>query len=166
MIVVAIIGILAAVAIPAFMSYMKKSRSTEAMLQLNKMAKNDKANFVARAAYYLQPDGVEIATAPNPAAPCCTQDFGGQKKCDPATGNWTNSDWVKLDFQMDEAHYFQYTYTGGGNPTGVSGVGRNYRFTAVGDLDCDGTSITYTLDGDSIRGNPSNSISSPAANAD
>ena len=166
MIVVAIIGILAAVAIPAFMGYMKKSRSTEAMLQLNKMAKNDKANYVARAAYYLQPDGVEIATAPNPAASCCSQNFHGEKKCDPASGSWTTSDWVKLDFQIDEGHYFQYQYTGGGNPNGVSGVGRNYRFTAVGDLDCDGTSITYTLAGDSVGGNPSSTISQPSTDAD
>ena len=42
MIVVAIIGILAAVAIPAFMDYMKKSKKTEASLQLNKIAKNSK----------------------------------------------------------------------------------------------------------------------------
>ena len=42
MIVVAIIGILAAVAIPAFMDYMKKSKKTEAALQLNKIGKNNK----------------------------------------------------------------------------------------------------------------------------
>ena len=42
MIVVAIIGILAAVAIPAFMDYMKKSKKTEASLQLNKIMKNAK----------------------------------------------------------------------------------------------------------------------------
>src|SRR5690349_23283065 len=45
MIVVAIIGILAAVAIPAFMDYMKKSKKTEASLQLNKIAKNSKVLY-------------------------------------------------------------------------------------------------------------------------
>ena len=39
MIVVAIIGILAAVAIPAFMDYMKKGKKTEASLQLNDIGK-------------------------------------------------------------------------------------------------------------------------------
>ena len=51
MIVVAIIGILAAVAIPAFMDYMKKSKKTEASLQLNKIAKNSKAYFITNARF-------------------------------------------------------------------------------------------------------------------
>ena len=51
MIVVAIIGILAAVAIPAFMDYMKKSKSTEASLNLNKIGKNLKTYFDANQAF-------------------------------------------------------------------------------------------------------------------
>ena len=51
MIVVAIIGILAAVAIPAFMDYMKKSKKTEASLQLNKIGKNDKVFYVTNARF-------------------------------------------------------------------------------------------------------------------
>ena len=39
MIVVAIIGILAAVAIPAFLEYMKRSKTAEASLNLNKIGK-------------------------------------------------------------------------------------------------------------------------------
>ncbi len=45
MIVVAIIGILAAVAIPAFLDYMKRSRTTEASVQLNKIGKNAKRAY-------------------------------------------------------------------------------------------------------------------------
>src|SRR4051812_49832216 len=51
MIVVAIIGILAAVAIPAFMDYMKKSKSTEASLNLNKIGKNLKTYFDANQSF-------------------------------------------------------------------------------------------------------------------
>src|SRR5271154_338223 len=51
MIVVAIIGILAAVAIPAFMDYMKKSKHTEASLQLNKIGKNDKVYYSINSGY-------------------------------------------------------------------------------------------------------------------
>ena len=51
MIVVAIIGILAAVAIPAFMDYMKRSKKTEASLQLNKIGKNAKRAYSESSAY-------------------------------------------------------------------------------------------------------------------
>ena len=51
MIVVAIIGILAAVAIPAFMDYMKRSKKTEASLQLNKIGKNSKRAYMENSTY-------------------------------------------------------------------------------------------------------------------
>ena len=45
MVVVAIIGILAAIAIPSFMDYMKRSKKVEATLQLNKIGKAAKVAF-------------------------------------------------------------------------------------------------------------------------
>src|SRR5689334_25341119 len=51
MIVVAIIGILAAVAIPAFLEYMKKSRATEAGEQLNAIGKKQKIVFGERSQF-------------------------------------------------------------------------------------------------------------------
>jgi prepilin-type N-terminal cleavage/methylation domain-containing protein len=51
MIVVAVIGILAAVAIPAFMDYMKRSKKTEANLQLNKIGKNAKRAYSEASSY-------------------------------------------------------------------------------------------------------------------
>ena len=47
MIVVVIIGILAAVAIPMFMSHMTHAKSSEAMLQLNKLAVDAKTYYFA-----------------------------------------------------------------------------------------------------------------------
>src|SRR5262245_1101473 len=49
MIVVAIIGILAAIAIPAFMDYMNKGKKTEASLQLDQMEKKIKSYQVEKA---------------------------------------------------------------------------------------------------------------------
>src|SRR5215475_9936489 len=63
MIVVAIIGILAAVAIPAFMDYVKRSKKTEAALQLNKIAKNAKRTYGETSSY---PSG---NAGPTPAKP-------------------------------------------------------------------------------------------------
>jgi hypothetical protein len=37
---------------------------------------------------------------------------------------------------------------------------------AIGDLDCDGIEITYTLQGASVNGNPTATLSEPPTNAD
>ena len=70
MIVVAIIGILAAVAIPAFMDYMKRARTSEASLGLNKIGKNAKRAYGDNSSYSiisgpLRPTGVSATTG------CC-----------------------------------------------------------------------------------------------
>jgi type IV pilus assembly protein PilA len=153
MIVVAIIGILAAVAIPAFMDYMKKSKKTEASLQLNKIGKNAKAAYITAAAF------PTVSATATPATTCCAQNFNSQKKCAVAAGNWAVAGWQALDFQVDEPHLFQYTYTG------VSG-GATFAATAIGDLDCDSAMITYTMNGTSPSGNPAVSLTEPAPNSD
>ena len=153
MIVVAIIGILAAVAIPAFMDYMKKSKKTEASLQLNKIAKNSKAAYITAASY---PTATAALT---PGTTCCAQNFQGAKKCQPVAANWAVAGWQQLDFQIDEPHLFQYTYT-------PDATGSSFTATAVGDLDCDGTAITYGLFGTSSQGNPATSLTEPPPNTD
>lgn len=153
MIVVAIIGILAAVAIPAFMDYMKKGKSSEAELQLDKIEKNAKTAYVENASY------PTVTPALTPAQNCCTQNAGGKKKCAVAGGDWAVADWQALDFQLDEPFYFQYQYTG-------VAAGTSYTATAVGDLDCDTTTITYSLAGTVTSGNPSSALTKPAPNTD
>lgn len=151
MIVVAIIGILAAVAIPAFMDYMKKGKSSEAELQLAKIKTNAKAAYNTDSAY-------PAVTAPvTPTQTCCAQDAGGKKKCAVAAGDWATAPWQALDFQLDEPFYFQYQYTG---------TSTTYTANAIGDLDCDGTSITYALVGSVNGGNPSAALTKPAPNTD
>src|SRR5438876_3490038 len=67
MIVVAIIGILAAVAIPAFMDYIKRSKKTEASLQLNKIGKNAKRVYSELSSYVVGKTG----PTPTPAGKGC-----------------------------------------------------------------------------------------------
>src|SRR5437016_5546455 len=62
-----IVGILAAVAIPAFFDYTKKSKKTEASLQLNKIGRNAKA-------YYAENGKFPTGSAPlTPSETCCGQ---------------------------------------------------------------------------------------------
>ena len=153
MIVVAIIGILAAVAIPAFMDYMKKGKSSEAELQLAKIKTNAKAAFNTESAYPI------VTAAITPTSPCCTQDFGGKKKCQVIATDWSTASWQALDFQLDEPFYFQYDYSS-------ATPGSAYTAHATGDLDCDGTTVAYTLSGTSVGGNPASSLAKPAPNTD
>ncbi|MBV8758342.1 MAG: prepilin-type N-terminal cleavage/methylation domain-containing protein [Deltaproteobacteria bacterium] len=144
MIVVAIIGILAVVAIPAFMDYMKKAKKTEASLQLNKLAKNDKVYYVTNAAFVTDNGAAKPSSATN---------------CKYAVDStWaSDSGWAALDFQIDEPNLFQYSYTGGASSANAN---------AVGDLDCDGTSITYGLFMTSPNGNAAMTITEPPPNSD
>jgi Tfp pilus assembly protein PilE len=150
MIVVAIIGILAAVAIPAFMDYMKKSKTTEASLQLNKIMKNDKVYYITNASYVV-PNGSVLPGA-NGAA--CSGSNGHYA----VTTAWaSDAGWLNLNFQIDEPNLFNYTYTGGaGSASAIS----------VGDLDCDGTSITYTLNLTALNGNSAFSLTAPNTSSD
>ena len=146
MIVVAIIGILAAVAIPAFMDYMKKSKKTEASLQLNKIMKNDKTFFITTSHFV-----TDATTARPTAATACPDKYVVDTQ-------WASDlGWANLDFQIDEPNLFQYNYTGAASLATA---------TAKGDLDCDGTFITYTLNLSAPLGNPAFTITEPPPNSD
>jgi prepilin-type N-terminal cleavage/methylation domain-containing protein len=152
MIVVAIIGILAAVAIPAFMDYMKRSKKTEAALQLNKIGKNAKRTYSETSAYSSLPGALLPA-----GAGCCG---GPSNHCAATPAAFaTDTGWQALDFQIDEPSLFQYQYTGAAD-------GKSFTATAKGDLDCDGTFITYTLNGTAANGNPAVTLIEPPVNAD
>src|SRR4051812_21229181 len=86
MIVVAIIGILAAVAIPAFMKYIRRSKTTEPLLNLRKIYDSSVAYFESE---HAQQNGTvlpkqfptSIGWTPNGPGVCCV---GVGQKCDPA----------------------------------------------------------------------------------
>lgn len=144
MIVVAIIGILAAVAIPAFMKYMRKSKTTEFTQAVKKI-------YDGARSYYLDESNSRGSIVPidkqfpaTIAAPtpilgtCCTS--AGQK-CAPDPALWSGS-WQDLKFSMDDPHYGQYSYNASG-----SGLTSQFTARANGDLDCDGTYSTFELVG-------------------
>ena len=158
MIVVAIIGILAAVAIPAFMDYMKRSKKTEASLQLNKIGKNNKREYMENSQFVV---AAATGATPTPVGKgCCGPAIAGVAanhcKADPAA--WTGKPaWVALDFQIDEDTLFYYGY---------AGTASTFTATATGDLDCDGTEIVYTMTGTAVGGNPAVQLTEPPASAD
>ena len=151
MIVVAIIGILAAIAIPAFTGSARKAKNSEAMLQLNRLGKGAKSYHNAQTSF---PQGI-AAVLPGANGSACT----GPGKKFAVDSTWAaDSSWVSLGFQIDEPNLFTYHYTSS-DPSIATAL-------AVGDIDCDGTLITYTLDLGTSDGNPTAVITAPPPTAD
>jgi type IV pilus assembly protein PilA len=164
MIVVAIIGILAAVAIPAFMKYIKKAKTTEATTNVQKI-------YIGARTYYMDRNTAEgqiVADSPQfptsdgafggPGAPptadvnCCAAQNGGTvEKCLPVAGLWDGTlgggglAWTALKFSMDDPHYYAYSY----DVANVAG-GQGSSFTAIaeGDLDCDTLLSRFSMYGE------------------
>ena len=144
----AVVGMLAAIAVPAFMDYMKKGKTTEASLMLLRLAK-------ASQAYYIENSAFPVGDAPlTPATPCCQ---GTSGKCDPAGAAWQQELWTKLDFQIDEPTRFQYR---------VHSDGKTLDAEAIGDLDCDGISITHKMHAVGGAGTPVVTFEEPPPGAD
>jgi prepilin-type N-terminal cleavage/methylation domain-containing protein len=153
MIVVAIIGILAAVAVPAFMDYIKRSKRVEAALQLNKIGRSAKRVY-SESASYVVGTAAELPVHPGSGG-CC----GGPNNHCTAVPTVFAADpiWRQLDFQIDEDSLFYYDYTG--TPT-------TFTERATGDLDCDTIEIVFTLTGTATNGNPAVVLTEPPVGAD
>lgn len=141
-----VIGGLAATAVPAFLDYQRKAKGNEAQRRLTVLAKNAKAFYAANTQY---PMGKAALT---PSAPCCGQP---DNRCAPA--DWSAPVWKALDFETAGPTQFQYSYTSDGD---------TFTAIAVGDLDCDGVAITYTLSGTADHGNPVTTLTEPPPNSD
>jgi len=143
MIVVAIIGILAAIAIPAFIGYVKRAKTSEATGNLN-------ALFKSSVTYYNTERtgrGLTAATVGNctvgpltmtPAAPTSNKLAFTP---DP-TGNWAATG---LGFTIADLVYFSYGSTGAGAACDVAAGSTLTVLTANGDLDGDGALSIFEL---------------------
>jgi hypothetical protein len=114
---------------PAVKAYGDKAKKTEPLLVLNHLAKDAKNYFIINAQF---PQG---KASTQPAEPCCKSP---DHKCPPVPADTMDKDpvWKALEFRLDDPMRFQYSYAS--DATGATA-------TAVGDLDCDGHPLTYTL---------------------
>ena len=145
MIVVAILGILAALAIPAFTEFVRRSKTAEATANVNMI-------FKGAASYYSgertdksleasTSGNCTIATAgPCPASPGgAKQEFGGTPECDAFS---------PIGFHVADFVYYSYFLQTQGDAS-VCGweadTASIYTARAYGDLDTDGTKSTFEL---------------------
>ena len=155
MIVVAIIGILAAVAIPAFLDYMKRSRATEAGEQLNAIGKLQKRAYGDNSSF-TQGTATQLPVPPSTNS-CCGGTGGivgntGTAITNRCTGDpksfSTDATWSAMGFSVGEESSYVYDYT--------SAAATAFTAHANGDTDCDKAIATYTLLGTlDAAGNPS-----------
>ena len=155
MIVVAIIGILAAVAIPAFLRYIKQSKTAEATANIEKIAKgaiayfeknhvtrgvgNGKGliiekQFPGKGATLLTPNSIDGTLCVNGSSVKVDPNITNTAAFDERGPDGQNGVWKALNFSMGDPYQFQYEFES-------AGVGKAATFTAAahGDLDCDNT---------------------------
>ena len=141
MIVVAIIGILAAVAIPAFMRYMMKAKSTEAVQSIRRLYEGSRAYYMdigaQRGTVGMLQSQFPISEAVTPAASCCASPG---HKCAPDPLVWNSATWTSLHFDMPDPHYYRYEYQSAGLDNAATFTAR-----AIGDLDCDTLLATFEM---------------------
>jgi type IV pilus assembly protein PilA len=141
MIVVAIIGVLAALAIYGVSRYLKHSKTAEATRNLGSIETGSKNQFqqetdtsgtgVGPFAHQFCPTEAMVPSSPPKAA---------KTKLDSTT--WNTAGWTCLKFSINEPQFYAYSYSASG--TGTAAV---YTAVASGDLDGNGTTSAFTLKG-------------------
>ncbi len=140
--IVFFVGVSSAVAIPAFMKYIKKSKTAEARELIYKMYQGARAYYMdpGMSAGGLQaaaPQFPEPSAGPTPPLGACCQAGG---KCAPRASLWETAPWNALMFSVDDPHYYSYQYV-------VVDKQRQFVVRAFGDLDCDGEFSTFEMTG-------------------
>jgi type IV pilus assembly protein PilA len=149
MIVVAIIGILAAIAIPAFIKYVKQSKTSEAGLNLKTLAEG-------AASYYetdhYTPKGYPVSERQFPTTTHGFQvdtqivnplNIPKGTKHQPTYEQWNSEPWKSSKFAISKPHYYRYRY----EPLNRANAVDKFSTRAEGDLDADDKSSRFNVNG-------------------
>ena len=138
------------IVVAAFTDYMKKSKRTEASLQLDNMARKIKTYHIEKSR---PPPSAETVMPGPDGAGCQEMSSTGKMPARPQSAWEADPGWGAMDFSIDEPSLFSYHWTKVSETEGHA--------LAVGDLDCDGTLATYRLDITVTEGNVQHELSDP-----
>jgi type IV pilus assembly protein PilA len=138
MIVVAIIGILAAVAIPAFINYMKRAKTSEATLNLKSIVEGSVSYYDTRNQHLPTDSGAFIPDADPTPDPMAVTDAA-----------WDDKTWTDLGWRPHKPFLYRYSWdaacgTGTGNASGCTSTGTIGTAAAEGDLDGDNANSNFS----------------------
>jgi type IV pilus assembly protein PilA len=139
MIVVAILGILAALAIPAFIGYVRRSKTSEATGNLNSL-------FKSAASYFSQERSGRGVSAG--VSSYCTVGNDAIVPSDPTSDKQQytpSANALALGFKIADYVYFGYGIANATNTCNNAANTAVYTFLAHGDLDGDNTNSTFEL---------------------
>lgn len=152
MIVVAIIGILAAIAIPAFTKNVRQSKASESGINLKAIA--DGAAAYYQAEHYDRANGRPVTFKQFPGTNTQVKVPAGNvppqgTKVDIVATVSNDPLWKALKFAPSKPVYYQYGYVSLGTNDGAS-----FSAQAQGDLDGDNITSSYVTYGTITNGNP------------
>ncbi len=133
-----VVGILTAIAIPAFMKYIKKSKAAEAELTLHQIAQGVLMYHMEKGRL---PEGSPITPA---QGSCCTS---GGETCAAQPALWQAQPWQDIGFSIEGEHHYVYELV-----VNKKAGQESFTATAYGDLDCDKDYSTFTISGSVVNG--------------
>jgi type IV pilus assembly protein PilA len=146
MIVVAIIGVLAAVAIPSFLKYIRRSKTAEATMNLRKMYDGAVAYYVgehADASGQIKNRQFPTSAPPTPSLGVLTTEMSKGLRYRSQPSEWKQGGWSSLDFAISDAQNFSYTFDAG---AGGEGVDAKASMIANGDLNANSVYSIFERD--------------------
>ena len=150
MIVVAIIGILASIAIPAFVKYVQQAKTTEVAPNLKAIADGAATYYTAE---HYTPAGLPLPERQFPTTTSAFADTTPSRvpetippgtKFSSSPADWDKQPWIGLKFRIIKPHYYRYRYFS--TNSGSAGVDR-FSTRAEGDLDTDTVSSRFNVTG-------------------
>ncbi len=150
MIVVVILGVLAAVAVPAFIKYIRRAKTSEAEDKLSEIYRSSVSYFNAEqvmrgagadAIPPQFPETEDLTPGEGDCGACADEEDGRCLESAGGMGVWDTPTWQALNFAISDPHYFVYGYTS--QDGGEDGAAAAFTAAAHADLDADDTCSTF-----------------------